>query len=71
MKHYPPKLLLVTNAVVKGVFFNPIGADINIGHYWLTFCRQTKSDDVGVVIMGEIFPVDFQEVFIGAENISN
>ena len=67
MKNNPVKLRFEGNPKLTGVFSYPFNAYIDFRPDRISL-GKIKSDDIGIKIMSQVLPVDFQQGFVCAEN---
>jgi hypothetical protein len=52
-----------------GIVPYPIYTYIDFSYYWFLLPVQLKSDDISVLIMVQVLPINVQQVIIGAKDI--
>ena len=67
MKDDPVQFAFETLVVVVGIVSHSINADVNFPRDGCSVLRQIKGDDIGIIIVVQVVPVDFQQVIIAAE----
>ena len=71
MKDHPMKLPFKSVVKLMGIVLYPVNTDIDFGVYRVAGAGKTKSDDIRIIIMLQVLPVNFQEIVIGAEDVVN
>ena len=69
MKNDPKELFLDRTSKFPGIFPDPVDADINFPAGWLPGFGKGEGDNIGIKIVLEELPVDFQQTVIGNKNI--
>ena len=69
MEDHPVKFLSKGRVKLMGIIPNPINTNVDLSVYRLSRIRKAESDDIRIIIVLQVLPVNFQEIVIGTKYV--
>ena len=69
VKDDPPQFRGDRDLVKPGIFPNAVYADIYFTLYYPGYGRKVETDDIGEIVMAQVFLIDLEQALIGTEDI--